>query len=98
MPWYDVETIKEVPIWAFHGDQDGTIPADFSRIAFEDLTKIGGNMKYTEYAGVGHGVDGFAFNHTGDKPKQGFVTKYSSDKCDRTEDVWNWLFSQRRGN
>jgi len=24
------------------------------------------------------------------------VTKYASDKCDKTADVWDWLFSKKR--
>ena len=36
------------------------------------------------------------FVYTGDRMAEGFVTQYSGDLCERTEDVWQWLFAQRR--
>ena len=43
-----------VPVWAFHGDQDPTVPVKFSRELTDAITKAGGVAKYTEYPGVGH--------------------------------------------
>ena len=51
-----VEIMKNTPIWAFHGDRDGAVPVDRSRQMVEALKKIDGNIKYTEYAGAGHGI------------------------------------------
>lgn len=48
-------TIKHIAIWNFHGDQDTTVPTDASREMCKALEKAGGNIKYTEYKGVGHG-------------------------------------------
>ena len=32
-----------------------------------------------------------------DDAERGFVTHYASDRCDKTADVWEWLFAQKRG-
>ena len=34
--------------------------------------------------------------YQGDDPKKGYITRYSNDRCDRTEDIWQWLFRQRK--
>ncbi len=54
------------------------------------------NMKFTEVANIGHGVGGVAFRYTGDSKENTGVTKYASDRCDKTADVWDWLFSKKR--
>jgi len=46
--------IKDIPIWAFHGDEDKTVPPERSREMIEALKSAGGSPKYTEYPGVGH--------------------------------------------
>jgi predicted esterase len=46
--------IKEIPTWVFNGGDDGTTPPSQSRKAVEALKKVGGNVRYTEYAGQGH--------------------------------------------
>ncbi len=43
-----------IPIWAFHGADDKTVPAERSRQMVEALKAVGGQPKYTEYPGVGH--------------------------------------------
>ena len=43
-----------VPVWAFHGEKDPTVPVRFSRDLTAAITKAGGIAKYTEYPGVGH--------------------------------------------
>ncbi len=46
--------IKNVPIWAFHGDADPTVPVANSRNMIAAIRKAGGSPKYTEFPGVGH--------------------------------------------
>jgi predicted peptidase len=46
--------IKDIPVWAFHGDKDTTVPPEQSREMIASLQAAGGNPKYTEYADVGH--------------------------------------------
>lgn len=46
--------IGNVPVWAFHGDQDGTVPVEESRKLTAAIERAGGNVRYTEYPGVSH--------------------------------------------
>ncbi len=50
----DASNMVNVPIWAFHGDKDPTVPVRFSRELTEAVKKAGGTVKYTEYPDVGH--------------------------------------------
>jgi predicted peptidase len=50
----EASKFKEVPIWAFHGVDDTTVPVEQSREMIEALIAAGANPKYTEYPGVGH--------------------------------------------
>ena len=50
----NVAQLKDLPIWVFHGDADGVVPVGRSRSMVEALKKIDGNVRYTEYPGVGH--------------------------------------------
>jgi predicted peptidase len=46
--------IAHLPVWAFHGANDSTVPAQCSREMIEMIKKAGGHPRYTEYPGVGH--------------------------------------------
>jgi predicted peptidase len=48
------ETIKHIPVWAFHGAKDGAVKPARSRNMIAALEKAGGKPKYTEYPDVGH--------------------------------------------
>jgi hypothetical protein len=48
-----------------------------------------------ELKNVGHNAERYAFAYEGDDADKGFVTHYSSEKCDKTPNVWDWLFRQR---
>ena len=48
------DTMKAVPIWAFHGEQDPAVKPKRSREMIEAIKAAGGDPKYTEYPGVGH--------------------------------------------
>lgn len=48
------EKLKNLPIWAFHGDADASVPVARSRDMIEAVKKAGGSPKYTEYPKVGH--------------------------------------------
>jgi predicted peptidase len=47
--------LKELPIWAFHGEQDPVVKVIRSRNMIEAVKKAGGNPEYTEYPAVEHG-------------------------------------------
>lgn len=95
-PWKDAARFKNVAIWAFHGNEDPTVPFDFTKIIFDRLSAINGNMKFTELDGVKHNAANFGFVYKGDDPKKGWVTHYSHGRTDKTPDVWDWLFRQKR--
>jgi predicted peptidase len=46
--------IGKTPVWIFHGDADTTTPVEESRKMADALRVAGGDVKYTEYPGVGH--------------------------------------------
>ena len=48
--------IREIPIWAFHGDRDGAVPVCRSRKMTAALWAVNGNIRYREYPGAGHNV------------------------------------------
>lgn len=48
------ETIKNIPIWAFHGDQDEVVKPEQTTRMIDAITKAGGKPKFTMYPGVGH--------------------------------------------
>ena len=49
------ESVKDLPIWTFHGDADATVPVSGTREMVQAIQEAGGtNIQYTEYAGAGH--------------------------------------------
>ncbi|HSI35877.1 MAG TPA: alpha/beta fold hydrolase [Tepidisphaeraceae bacterium] len=50
--------IKGVPVWTFHGGEDAQVPVARTRKMVEAIKAAGGDVKYTEMAGQGHGIDG----------------------------------------
>ncbi len=87
----DASLIKDVPIWAFHGDKDRVCPIERDRKLFAEMEKLGGNMKLTTWAGDGHGVADKMITG-GDNGS----TQLSSDRCDPEPKFLKWLFSQSR--
>lgn len=47
-------TIKDIPVWAFHGSDDPLVPVADTRNMIQALRDAGGTPKYTEVAGGGH--------------------------------------------
>ncbi len=89
----DPAKIKDLPIWAFHGDKDGICSIAKDQKVLAEMKKLGGNMKLTTWAGDKHAVSGKmivgADNGT---------TEFSSDRCDKEPDFMTWLFAQSRKN
>ena len=46
--------LAKLPIWAFHGDKDTSVPLERSQVMVEAIRKAGGNVKLKIYPGVGH--------------------------------------------
>ena len=87
----DASAIKDIPIWAFHGDKDRVCPFERDQKLFDEMKKLGGNMKLTVWKGDGHGVSG-KFITGADNGE----TQLSSDRCDPEPVFLKWLFKQRR--
>ncbi len=46
--------MKDVPIWAFHGDRDPVVPVEHTRAMIAAIRKAGGHPKMTIYHGAEH--------------------------------------------
>ena len=46
--------LKDMPVWAFHGDADSVVPISYSETMVEAIKKAGGNPKFTVFPGVNH--------------------------------------------
>jgi predicted peptidase len=57
--------IAKIPVWAFHGADDPTVPVNESRTMIWAIQQAGGSPRYTEYKGVGHEVWFKAFQERG---------------------------------
>ncbi|MFP4058156.1 MAG: sugar-binding protein [Candidatus Brocadiia bacterium] len=50
----DAQRIAEVPIWVFHGAQDGVVPVERSEQMVAALRRAGGRVRLTVYPEAGH--------------------------------------------
>jgi len=48
------QKLQKLPVWAFHGGKDDVVTPDQSRHIVEALRGLGGNVRYTEFAELGH--------------------------------------------
>ena len=87
----DAAKIKDVPIWAFHGDKDGVCPIEKDQKVFDEMKRLAGNMKFTIWQGDNHGVSGKMIVGA-----ENGITHFSSDRCDEEPDFMTWLFAQSR--
>jgi predicted peptidase len=53
-----IHRIKDVPVWAFHGDQDTMVSFAATKKMVDGLKAAGGNVRFTVYEGAGHGISG----------------------------------------
>ncbi|MDE0106535.1 MAG: dienelactone hydrolase family protein [Bryobacterales bacterium] len=84
----DASLIKDVPIWAFHGDGDTVAPYERAETLFATMTDLGGNFKLTTWVGDAHSV-ATKMIAGGDNGS----TKCASDRCDAEPEMLQWLFS-----
>jgi predicted peptidase len=49
-------TRNSTAVWAFHGDNDRVVPVSRSREMVEAIRSLNGNVRYTEYSGLGHNI------------------------------------------
>jgi predicted peptidase len=55
--------LRNLPIWAFHGEADDVIPVSEAQRTVDALKAIGGNVKLTIYPGVGHDLWAQVYNN-----------------------------------
>jgi predicted peptidase len=53
----DICDIKDIPVWAFHGDADEVIPLDAEQRIVDALKACGGDVRFTIFPGIGHDMD-----------------------------------------
>ena len=51
-----VQNLATVPTWFFHGEKDELIPVEGVRRLVAGVRNAGGTVRFTEYAGEGHGL------------------------------------------
>jgi predicted peptidase len=56
--------LKDLPIWAFHGDTDDLIPVSEAKRTVEALKAIGGNVNLTIYPDGGHELSAQVYNNS----------------------------------
>jgi len=49
-----VAVLKDVPVWAFHGAKDETVPLAETQKLVDVLQRVGGNVRFTVYPEAGH--------------------------------------------
>lgn len=50
----NLSSLKDLPIWAFHGDEDEIVPLTETKDMIDELRKHGNDARLTVYEGVGH--------------------------------------------
>lgn len=58
-----ISRIKDVPVWAFHGDQDKVVLFSEVKKMVEDLKACGGKVTFTIYQGAGHNIAGRTYRN-----------------------------------
>ena len=53
-PSWMAACLKDVPIWAFHGEKDNVVPVGNTKVMIEAIEKAGGKPKVTYYPELGH--------------------------------------------
>lgn len=77
-----IDVLKDIPVYAFHGDRDGTVPYTGTQAMYEDILAAGGTqILFKTFAGAGHAVwnDAISFEGEAGLPPLG-----------------SWLFSQHK--
>lgn len=60
---YHIDRIKNIPVWAFHGEKDKVVKVYKSKRMVKALRKCGGNVKLTIYPDMRHDVWTITYNN-----------------------------------
>lgn len=90
VPTDKLDTVKNIPIWLVHAENDDTIPVQYTRDAYAYLKEHGGNVHYTEYANVQ--VDGEDF-----APHASWIYPLNNDPKDEDGTTfYDWMAVQHK--
>lgn len=98
VPADKMEALKDIPLWIIHSENDSTIPVQYSRDAYENFKKAGGQATYIEYPNVqvegqdyeSHAVWVYPLNNeTKDEEGTTFFQWLASQK--KEEQTTNWM-------
>ncbi len=88
-PFIEASRIRDIPIWAFHGDLDKVAPYQRAQDLFDEMEQLEANFKMTTWTGDGHNVATKMI--TGADNAE---TRCSSNRCDPETDLLVWLLRQ----
>ena len=71
----DIERLKDIPIWLFHGDEDKVVPVENSELIYDLLKPINPDIKITIYKGVNHNSWDMTYS---DKKIYDWILKYKN--------------------
>ena len=54
--------LQHTPMWIFHGARDTAVDVEASRFLANELTRLGGDMRYTEYPRGRHAIENQVFS------------------------------------
>lgn len=82
MPWLvdktrAAQTLKTMPIWAFHGAKDPVVSVEMTREMVKVLMEAGGNVNYTEYPDLLH--DSWTVTYDNPELYEWFLQQEKSD-------------------
>ena len=84
--------IKDLPIWAFHGTADTTVPFQPDQDLFNEMVTVGGNMKFTTFIGMGHSTDDNFIPFVDVNSAKAPTYFSSTNRCDPEPVFMKWLF------
>jgi len=59
----DIERLKDIPIWLFHGAEDKVVPVENSELIYDLLKPINPEIKITIYKGINHNSWEMTYNN-----------------------------------
>lgn len=62
-PEINYDKLKDMPIWAFHGDQDQAVDLEKAQLVIDAVSEAGGAPEFTVFEGVGHDSWDPAYNN-----------------------------------
>lgn len=85
------ESFKEIPLWAFHGEDDNTVLPQKSIDMVDTINAIGPNIraKLTLFPNIAHNSWDYAYEGTG-------MGRENPDYDEFNKDIYTWMFQYER--